>query len=83
MLCEFIVRSESAGLGTADSMRLPFTQEQIGDATGLTPVHVNRMLRELTEEELIERSPGMLRVRDWAGFKRAAAFNPNYLHVAA
>jgi len=83
MLCEFIVRSEVAGLGTVDRMRLPFTQEQIGDATGLTAVHVNRMLRELTDEGLIERSPGVLRVRDWAGFKRAAAFNAAYLHAAA
>ncbi len=83
MLCEFVVRSEAAGLGTVERMRLPFTQEQIGDATGLTAVHVNRMLRELTEEGLIERSPGILRVQDWAGFKRAAAFNAAYLHAAA
>lgn len=83
MLCEFIVRSQAAGLGTAESMRLPFTQEQIGDATGLTAVHVNRMLRELTDQGLIERTPGILRVRDWPGFKRAAAFNAAYLHEAA
>ncbi|SFK28232.1 cAMP-binding domain of CRP or a regulatory subunit of cAMP-dependent protein kinases [Sphingomonas sp. NFR04] len=83
MLCEFIVRSEAAGLGTVESMRLPFTQEQIGDATGLTAVHVNRMLRELTDEGLIERTPGVLRVLDWPGFKRAATFNAAYLHAAA
>lgn len=82
MLCEFIVRSEVAGLGTAHDIRLPFTQEQIGDATGLTSVHVNRMMRELTEEGLIERSPGALRVRDWARFKRAAEFDPAYLHTS-
>ncbi len=83
MLCEFITRSEAAGLGSVESMRLPFTQEQIGDATGLTAVHVNRMLRELTEEGLIRRSPGMLQVRDWSGFRRVAAFDAAYLHAAA
>ncbi|UYY76860.1 Crp/Fnr family transcriptional regulator [Sphingomonas sp. R1] len=83
MLCEFLVRSEAAGLGTVENMRLPFTQEQIGDATGLTSVHVNRMLRELTEEGLIRRSPGMLQVRNWPGFRRLAGFDPAYLHAAA
>lgn len=83
MLCEFLVRSEKAGLGSVEKLRLPFTQEQIGDATGLTAVHVNRMLRELTEEGLIRRSPGFLQIRDWEGFRRVAEFDAAYLHAAA
>jgi len=35
---------------------LPLTQEEIGDATGLTAVHVNRTMRALTEQKLIERA---------------------------
>ncbi|RSV35786.1 Crp/Fnr family transcriptional regulator [Sphingomonas sp. ABOLE] len=81
MLCEFVVRSEAAGLGAAENTRLPFTQEQIGDATGLTSVHVNRMLRQLSDEGLIERSSGMLRVRDWDRFRKVATFDAAYLHT--
>lgn len=35
---------------------LPLTQEEIGDATGLTAVHVNRTMRVLVEQGLIARS---------------------------
>ena len=43
-------------------MQLPLTQEDIGDATGLTSVHVNRMLRRLAVEGMIERSGNPLKV---------------------
>lgn len=83
MLCEFIARSAAAGLGSPQRMQLPFSQEEIGDATGLTPVHVNRMLRQLTEEGLIKRSGRFIEVQDWEGFRRAAGFDAAYLHAAA
>jgi DNA-binding MarR family transcriptional regulator len=38
-----------------NSFTLGVTQEEIGDATGLTAVHVNRMLRQLEEDGLIRR----------------------------
>ncbi|HEV2866985.1 MAG TPA: helix-turn-helix domain-containing protein, partial [Allosphingosinicella sp.] len=55
-------------LGLADEARiqLPLTQEEIGDATGLTAVHVNRMMRGLVEDGIIERSGSHLRVLDEA-----------------
>lgn len=37
---------------------LGLTQEEIGDATGLTAVHVNRMLRQLEVDGLIAREGG-------------------------
>jgi len=37
---------------------LGLTQEEIGDATGLTAVHVNRMLRQLEQDGLIARENG-------------------------
>ena len=83
MLCEFITRSMAAGMGTPQRLELPFTQEEIGDATGLTPVHVNRMLKTLTEEGLIRRENRRLVVPDWPCFQRVAGFNEAYLHAAA
>lgn len=83
MLCEFVVRSEAAGLGTPERMCLPFTQEDISDATGLTSVHVNRMLRSLDADGLIVRKDRFIEVKDWEGFRRAAGFNDAYLHLAA
>jgi len=45
-----------------DEMYLPLTQEHVGDALGLTSVHVNRVLRELREEGILEFHYRRLRV---------------------
>ena len=47
-----------------DEISLPLTQEHIGDALGLTNVHVNRMLRELREEGVLVLRKGVLRLLD-------------------
>ena len=52
----------NANLG--DSIAFPLTQEEIGDATGLTAVHVNRMIRALVEEGLIARQANQLTIRN-------------------
>lgn len=53
---------------------LGLTQEEIGDATGLTAVHVNRMLRSLEEEGLIARETGRVTFVNEAGLARAANY---------
>jgi CRP-like cAMP-binding protein len=83
MLCEFAARSQAAGLGPPERFELPMTQEHIADATGLTPVHVNRMLRELREEGVIERNGRQLRILDWDLMRRVGDFDATYLHAAA
>ena len=47
-----------------DEISLPLTQEHIGDALGLTNVHVNRMLRKLREEGVLVLKRGVLRLLD-------------------
>jgi CRP-like cAMP-binding protein len=83
MLCEFIVRGQAMGLDFADRFTLPMTQEQIADATGLTSVHVNRTLRMLREQGLIEYRGRQIKIADWASMQRVADFDPIYLHAAA
>ncbi len=48
----------------ADEIPLPLTQEHIGDALGLTSIHVNRMLRELREEGVLILKRGVLQLLD-------------------
>ena len=83
LICEFGLRSEAAGLGTADRFDMPLTQEQIGDATGLTPVHVNRMLRRLGLDGLIGRERQKMRILDWNRLRLIAGFDDSYLHGSA
>ncbi|HEU0045583.1 Crp/Fnr family transcriptional regulator [Sphingomonas sp.] len=83
MLCEFAARRETAGLGRPTSFELPMTQEDIADATGLTNVHVNRMLAQLAAEGLIARDKRQVEIADWDRMRRAADFDAAYLHAQA
>lgn len=65
LLAELFVRCRSQWPGYRISgMRLPLTQEHIGDATGLSSVHVNRVLRELAKERIVEFHYHRLNVLD-------------------
>jgi CRP-like cAMP-binding protein len=59
-------------IGTAFTLGL--TQEEIGDATGLTAVHVNRMLRQLEIDGLISREHGRVTLTNEAQLSRAANY---------
>jgi CRP-like cAMP-binding protein len=84
LICEFAARCEAAGLGTADGLELPMTQQQIADATGLTPVHVNRTLRALDRERALwARNGNRLRIVDWARLQAIGDFDASYRHAAA
>jgi CRP-like cAMP-binding protein len=65
-------RLRFAGLPTGDGFALPLTQEEIGDLTGLTAVHVNRTMRVLAEQGLIARSGATLRIVDTQRLSRIA-----------
>ena len=81
LLCELVRRMQAAGLADGQSVRLPLTQQQVGDALGLSFVHVNRVLQRLRGEGLITWESRVLTVEDWGGLKRAGAFDPIYLHL--
>jgi len=82
LLCEFSLRLKQAGLGSDERYELPMTQEQLADATGLTPVHVNRTIKGLEAEGLIKRShPRAIEIGDWRKLAAAGDFDSNYLHV--
>ena len=81
LLCEFAVRMEAAGLGEHSHYELPMTQEQLADATGLTSVHVNRTLKGLGADGLIERTQRAITIDSWQNLARAGDFDPGYLHL--
>lgn len=81
LLCELHARMKMIGLVEDDRLDFPLTQEEIADATGLTPVHTNRTLQRLRGEGLIELHGHVLTIADLFGLKRTAGFNANYLHI--
>lgn len=82
LLCEFSLRLRLAGLGEETNYELPMTQEQLADTTGLTAVHVNRTLKSLEAQGLIERqSSRSVTIGDWKKLAEAGDFDSNYLHL--
>jgi CRP-like cAMP-binding protein len=82
VLCEFALRLKVAGLGEQNGYQLPMTQEQLGDVTGLTSVHVNRTLKLLEADGLIERlSPRSIVIGDWKKLAEVGDFDSAYLHL--
>lgn len=78
ILIELRNRFRRMDKSTGDSFALGLTQEEIGDATGLTAVHVNRMLRQLEDEGLIAREAGRVTFKDEAALMRAANYVDRY-----
>jgi CRP/FNR family transcriptional regulator len=78
ILLEIRNRMQLLDRSTPGSFILGLTQEEIGDATGLTAVHVNRMLRQLEEEKIIFREAGRIRFLDEPRMARAANYVDRY-----
>lgn len=81
ILCELLVRLRLVGLADETGYALPLTQADLADVTGLTSVHVNRMLKKLRDEKLITFRSGRVTIGDWESLQRVAEFDPTYLHL--
>jgi CRP-like cAMP-binding protein len=81
LFCEIFFRMRLAGLADGDVCEFPLTQGDLADATGLSKVHVNRMLQELRAAKLIILRGKSLVVPEIDRLMDAALFNGNYLHM--
>jgi CRP-like cAMP-binding protein len=81
LFCEIFVRAEAAGLVFASSCEMPTTQETLGNALGLTAVHVNRTLQLLRESRLVDLKNGRLHIYDYEKLAELGEFDPHYLHL--
>jgi len=80
LILELYVRYGSQWPGAcATEMHLPLTQEHVGDATGLTSVHVNRVLRGLRQEKIVEFHYRRLRILDPDRLVDAASVDPQVM----
>lgn len=80
LMCELYLRLRGAEGADGGAVELPVSQLLFADALGMTPVHINRVLRRLREAGIMEISRRSLRVVDPAGLVRVAGFDENYLH---
>lgn len=81
LLVELWLRMRAIGLAASDNFSLPLTQTDLGDALGLTPVHVNRTLQRLRAEGMITLERKRLTIHDPERLMAISGFEPNYLHL--
>lgn len=81
MLCELLARLRVVGLAPDDRFNFPASQSDVADATGMTPVHANRMIQQLRTRGLIEWEGPAIRILDFPGLKVLAEFDDSYLHL--
>ncbi|WGD50043.1 Crp/Fnr family transcriptional regulator [Bradyrhizobium sp. CB1650] len=79
LVCEIAARLEIVGLLDDDRFHVPFTQQDVADACGLSVVHVNRMIQELRRRKLIEWEDQTIELRDRDQLEALADFRPSYL----
>lgn len=81
LVCELFERLKAVGLCRNGTCHIPITQTDLSEATGITPVHVNRTVQELRSQGLIEWKGREIHVPDMEALNRIAMFNANYLHL--
>ena len=81
VLCELLVRYRSIGLAQNHRYKFPVTQIELGDAVGVSVVHVNRVLKDLRGDGLVTIAGGYVSILDWPALKEAASFDASYLHL--
>ncbi|MGN6376281.1 MAG: Crp/Fnr family transcriptional regulator [Sphingomonas sp.] len=80
LLCEVAARLEMQGFHL-NEVPLPLTQDHIADSTGLSVVHVNRTLKALHADGVIDRKGALVILPNPSRLREIADFDPRYLHV--
>ena len=72
LLLDLQGRLDRLGLLQGDGFHLPMTQQDVGDRTGLSYVHVNRVLRDLRERGVVTWQRSIVTIHDLSQLKKIA-----------
>jgi CRP-like cAMP-binding protein len=82
LMCEMSLRYQAVGLAGPQSFPFPITQGNLADAVGLTPVHLNRVLRRLKEDGAAAKEPAGMSILGFARLAALGEFDEAYLQLA-
>lgn len=77
---ELAERLSLIGLATETEFKCPLNQYVLADALGLSAIHVNRVLRQLREQELLTVRKGTVHIHDLGRLRKLAGFQGGYLN---
>lgn len=81
LFCELRVRLELVGLADDQGYPLALTQQTLAECVGITTVHVNRTLKELRDDRVVDLSRGRVTIFDPARLEHIAGFDASYLYL--
>ncbi len=81
LICELYTRYCAIDGAQGATFNFPLTQTDLGDAQGLSTVHVNRVMQKLKQSGLISMADRKLTILDWPRLQKLGDFDPGYLHL--
>lgn len=81
IVMELRARLKVIGRDHGNRIEMPMTQEQIGEAMGITSIHANRIIKQLREDGVLEFHRGHVTVLDENKLEELAQFEDCYLHL--
>lgn len=80
LLTELRARLAAVGLVADDEFAFPITQNELGEALGISSVHVNRVIQSFRAEGLIEMTRDTVKLKDLEKLLEVGGFDGLYLH---
>ncbi|WP_439399805.1 Crp/Fnr family transcriptional regulator [Bradyrhizobium sp. PMVTL-01] len=82
LIVELRERLRLVGRVIDNTFAIPLTQEQLGEAMGVTSVHTNRILRDLRMDGVLELQRGTVRIFNEHKLQELAQFDGRHLYLS-
>jgi CRP-like cAMP-binding protein len=80
LMCELYLRARNIGLTSEPYLQLPLSQRLLSDSLGMSPMHLNRVLKDLRSNGAMTYERGSLEIINPTKLIHLAGFDENYLH---
>lgn len=81
LFCELACRTGRRNAGNGYSFPFPITQNQLADMVGMTPVHVNRTLKGMRADGMVDLVQRTVQILNWDRLTQVGEFDSAYLHL--
>jgi CRP-like cAMP-binding protein len=81
LMAELHERMAAVGLTQEKEFDFPVTQAELAEALGMTPVHVNRILKQFRTLRVLDLQRNKVKIADYEKVVAAAGFDDAYLHL--
>ncbi|MDO5658261.1 MAG: Crp/Fnr family transcriptional regulator [Paracoccus sp. (in: a-proteobacteria)] len=81
LICEIYTRLNIVGAAHDYRFTMPLLQRELAEILGYSPIHINRVVRDLRERGLVRWQGSEIEIVNWQGLVALAQFRPDYLDL--